>query len=155
VDVLRTLAASRRADAVEYLVRARFDDAFAALRGDPGFRAAVRLDQPPATFYERLVGFGGVWEQAGTSCDSPGVTLTLRPERTFRLKVTSVCSGDRYEDVFKGTWTARDPALTLALPTKGRDDELIACGLERDGDEDLLRCALGDDLQFAVRPTRR
>src|SRR5262249_33850182 len=73
LEALQALSASPHADAVEWQVEARFDPAFAALRADPKFRAAVGLDRKPATAYERLMGFGGQWEQTGTSCDRPEV----------------------------------------------------------------------------------
>ncbi len=152
---LEALAASSRADAIEFLVLARFDKAFAGMRAEARFRTAVGLDQAAGTFYERLMGNGGTWEQAGTSCDTPGVKLTLNRDRSFKLVISSVCSGERYQDVFKGTWQDKDPALTLILPNKGRDNEEFACLVEKDGDEDALRCQLDDDLNFVVRPVRR
>src|SRR5690606_31778937 len=65
-DALATLgklAASTREDAIEWLVEARFAKAFAPVRGVPAFREHVGLDRKPATPYERLMGFGGQWEQ--------------------------------------------------------------------------------------------
>jgi hypothetical protein len=152
---LETLAASQRTDAVEYLVQARFDKAFAALRADARFRAAVGLDTEKAGFYVRLMGNGGTWEQAETSCDTPGVRLGLKQDRTFKLTITSTCSGARYEDSFKGRWEAKEPQLILVLPNKGKDDESFPCQLQRDGDEDAISCVLDQDLSFVVRPVRR
>lgn len=152
---LEALAGSARADAIEFLIAARFDKAFAALRAEPRFRAATGLDREGGTFYERLMGLGGKWEQAGTSCDAPGVALALAKDRTFKLTVTSVCSGARFEDTFKGRWEMKEPALHLILPNKGKDDDVVACAVERDGDEDAIRCALDADLSFVVRPVRR
>ncbi|MCA9677205.1 MAG: hypothetical protein H6709_07830 [Kofleriaceae bacterium] len=152
---LEALAASSRADAIEYLVAARFDKAFAKLRAEARYRKAVGLDRPARTFYERLMGLGGTWEQAGTSCDAPGVALALTAERTFKLTITSKCSGDVYKDTFKGTWVDQEPNLVLHLPNKGKADEEIACTVARDGDEDEIRCAIDQDLQFAVKPVRR
>jgi hypothetical protein len=152
---LEALAASARTDAVEYLVKARFDKAFAALRADARFRAAVGLDQERAGVYVRLMGHGGTWEQAETSCDTPGVRLELAQARTFRLVIASTCSGQRYQDTFKGRWEAKDARLTLILPNPGRDDEAVPCRIERDGDEDAIHCAIDRDLAFVVRPVRR
>src|SRR5512140_1019943 len=50
---LSSLAGSGRGDAIEWMVEARFDPAFASLRADPKYRAAVGLDRKPATTYER------------------------------------------------------------------------------------------------------
>ncbi len=158
LQALHALAASPHADAVEWRVEARFDPAFAALRADPKFRAAVGLDQKPATLYERLMGFGGQWEQTGTSCDKPEVRFTVTRDRKFRLRVKTSCEGAVYDTPFQGTWRIDGQQVVLALPTGGRAtsaaDEAV-CGFETAGDEDALRCALGHDLDFVVLPTRR
>jgi len=152
---LEALAGSARTDAVEYLILARFDKAFAKIRADARFRAAVGLDGGSDVFYERLMGQGGAWEQAETACDTPGVALKLGQDRSFKLTITSTCSGDRWKDTFKGRWEAQEPGLRLILPNKGRDDEAFECSVEKDGDEDAIRCALDADLGFVVRPVRR
>jgi hypothetical protein len=158
LEALHALAGSPHADAVEWRVEARFDPAFAALRADPKFRTAVGLDQKPATSYERLMGFGGQWEQTGTSCDKPEVRFTATRDRKFRLRVKTSCEGAVYDTPFQGTWRIDGQRVVLALPTGGRAasaaDEAI-CGFEPAGDEDALRCALGHDLDFIVLPTRR
>jgi hypothetical protein len=158
LEALQALAASPHADAVEWRVEARFDPAFAALRADPKFRAAVGLDKKPATPYERLMGFGGQWEQTGTSCDKPEVRFTATRDRKFRLRVKTRCEGAVYDTPFQGTWRLDGDRVVLALPTRGRTasaaDEAV-CGFETAGDEDALRCALGHDLDFVVLPTRR
>ena len=86
---IETLAKSTRADAIEWLVEARFDKAFAGLRSDAKFRAAVGLDRKAQTPYERVMGFGGQWEQTGTSCESPEVKLTLQRDRSFKVRIKS------------------------------------------------------------------
>jgi hypothetical protein len=155
---LSSLAGSGRADAIEWLVEARFDPAFAALRADPKFRAAVGLDRKPATTYERLMGFGGQWEQTGTSCDRPEVRFVATRDRNVRIRVKTTCEGSVYDTSFKGTWRADGDRIVLVLPTKGKQltaaDE-ATCGFETAGDEDALRCALGHDIDFLVLPTRR
>jgi hypothetical protein len=155
---LHALAGSGRADAIEWLVEARFDPAFAPLRADPRFRAAVGLDRKPATPYERLLGFGGQWEQTGTSCDRPEVRFTVTRDRNFKLRVKTTCEGSVYDTSFKGTWRIKGDRLVLQLPTQGKQvtaaDE-ATCGFEDAGDEYALRCALGHDIDFLVLPTRR
>ncbi|HEX3477544.1 MAG TPA: hypothetical protein VHT91_21125 [Kofleriaceae bacterium] len=157
-EALQALATSPHADAVEWRVEARFDPAFAALRADPKFRAAVGLDQKPATAYERLMGFGGHWEQTGTSCDMPEVRLTATRDRKIRIRVKTSCEGRVYDTPFQGTWRIDGQRIVLALPNTGRAataaDE-AACGFETAGDEDALRCSLGHDTEFVVLPTRR
>jgi hypothetical protein len=155
LTALEALAASTRPDAIEWRVAARFDAAFAALRADPRFRAAVGLDRPAATFYERVMGFGGAWEQAGTSCDVPEVHLDLGRDRTFSLRVRSRCEGMVNDARFKGRWTPRDPALVLVLPNPGGNDEEVVCAVEPKGDEDSITCRLDEDLAFSVHPVRR
>lgn len=156
---LEELAKSMRIEAVEWLVEARFDAAFAALRSDPKFRAAVGLDRPAKTGYERVMGFGGQWEQTGTSCDAPEIRMTLKRDRTVKLNVKSSCNGQVFDLPFKGTWRLDDPEhVTLSLPTKGQaataKDE-APCVLKKHGEEDALHCAIGKDLDFEVLPTRR
>ena len=155
IATLDALASSTRADAVEFRVAARFDPAFAAMRADPKFRAAVGLDRPATTFYERMMGFGGTWEQPGTSCDSPEVHLALARDRTFALRVRSRCEGMDSQAKFRGRWLIREPSLVLVLPNQGRADEEVVCGVESRGDEDAVTCRLDEDLDFTVRPVRR
>jgi hypothetical protein len=158
VEALHALATSPHADAVEWRVEARFDPAFAALRADPKFRAAVGLDQKPATPYERLMGFGGQWEQTGTSCDMPEVHLTATRDRKIRIRVKTSCEGRVYDTSFRGTWRIDGQRIVLVLPNSGRTttaaDE-AACGFETVSDEDALHCSLGHDTEFVVLPTRR
>jgi hypothetical protein len=155
---LSSLAGSGRGDAIEWLVEARFAAAFASLRADPKFRTTVGLDRKPATAYERLMGFGGQWEQTGTSCEKPDVRFSATRERGFKLRVKTSCEGSVYDTSFKGTWRIADNRIVLVLATKGKQvsaaDE-ATCGFESAGDEDAMRCSLGHDIDFVVLPTRR
>ena len=154
---LAALAASTRGDAIEWRIEARFDPAFANVRADPKFRAAVGLDRKPTAIYERMMGFGGQWEQTGTSCDKPEVRLAIARDRTFKLRVKTTCQGNVYDTPFKGTWRVEPNGIVLMLPNKGKvtaEDE-AGCVLEPVGDEDSVRCKLGKDLEFVVLPTRR
>lgn len=155
---LATLAASNRSDAIEWLVEARFSPAFAALRADPKFRTTVGLDRKPATTYERLMGFGGDWEQTGTSCDKPEVRFNAGRDRNFKLRVKTSCEGAAFDTTFRGTWRVAGDRIVLVLPNKGKQagaaDE-ATCGFEPAGDEEALRCALGHDIDFIILPTRR
>ncbi len=154
---LASLASSRRPDAPEWLIEARFDPAFASLRGDPKFRAAAGLDRKATTHYERLMGLGGQWEQTGTSCDKPEVRLAIVRDRTFKLRVKTTCSGQVFDTPFKGAWRVDAKGIVLMLPTKGKvtDADEAPCVFEPVADEDSLRCSLGKDLEFVVLPTRR
>ena len=157
---LGELAASTRADAIEWLIEARFDTAFASVRADAKFRTAVGLDgaKKAKTPYERFMGFGGQWEQTGTSCDKAEVHLTALRDRTVKLRVKTRCQGQVMDLPFKGTWRPEATKIVLTLPTKGKQvtaaDE-APCVFEPRGDEDALRCSLDDDLEFVVLPTRR
>jgi len=158
IATLQALAASQRSDAIEWQIEARFDPAFASVRADPKFRAAVGLDHKPATAYERLMGFGGQWEQTGTSCDKPEVRFTATRERNVRIRVKTRCEGSIADSPFHGTWRIEGQRVVLQLPTQGRTasaaDE-ASCTFETAGDEDALRCSLGHDIDFVVLPTRR
>jgi hypothetical protein len=155
---LATLAASNRSDAIEWLVEARFHPAFQALRGDAKFRTTVGLDRKAATTYERLMGFGGGWEQTGTSCDKPEVRFTAGRDRSFKLRVKTSCEGAVYDTSFKGTWRIAGDRVVLVLPNQGKQasaSDEATCGFETAGDEEAMRCALGHDLDFSLLPTRR
>ena len=156
---LSQLAKSTRGDAVEWLVEARFDPAFSSIRADAGYRKAVGLDRPAATAYERVMGFGGQWEQTATSCDAPEIRLVMKRDRSVKLNVKSSCNGQVYDIPFKGTWRLDDADhITLIMPTKGQaataKDE-APCSLKKHGEEDQLHCVVGKDLEFDVLPTRR
>jgi hypothetical protein len=157
IATLTALAGSPAPDAIEWLIEARFDNAFAALRADPKFRAAVGLDRKGTSLYEKLMGFGGQWEQTGTPCDKPEIRFTTLRDHTFKLRVKTTCSGQVYDTPFKGTWRIDGTHLVLGLPNKGKvtaDDE-AGCEFETQGDEDALRCQIGRDIEFTVLPTRR
>ncbi|CAN5628697.1 hypothetical protein BH11MYX1_BH11MYX1_47760 [soil metagenome] len=172
VSTLEQLAKSSRGDAIEWLVEARRDPVFASVRADAKFRAAVGLDRAPGTAvgpaaaygpagqaYEKLMGFGGQWEQAGTSCDAPEIRLALKRDRSVKLNVKLSCNG-RVDDIpFRGTWRIDDADhVTLVLPTKGQaatvKDE-AGCVWKKHGEEDALHCIVGKDLEFEALPTRR
>jgi hypothetical protein len=158
IAALEQLAASTRGDAIEWLVEARFDAAFAALRAEPKFRASVGLDRKAQNAYERAMGFGGQWEQTGTSCDKAEVKLQMMRDRSFKLRVKTVCEGHILDLPFHGTWRIDGDQLVLTLPTastKASAKDEAPCKFERAGDEDALRCKLDRDLEFTVLPTRR
>lgn len=155
---LLALSTSTRPDAIEWQIEARFDPAFAALRADPQFRTRVGLDKKGGTGYERLMGFGGQWEQTGTSCDKPEVRFTATRDRVIRIRVKSSCGGQAFDLPFKGTWRVEGDRVVLTFPTKGKQvsaEDEAGCTFESAGDEDSLRCSLGRDIDFVVLPTRR
>lgn len=158
LSALGLLAASQRADAIEFLIEARFAPAFAALRADPAFRTKVGLDKKGGSPYERLMGFGGQWEQTGTSCDTPEVRFTATRDRVVRIRVKSRCGGQVYDLPFKGAWRSDGDRVVLTFATRGKQvtaaDE-ASCRFEPKGDEDSLHCDLGNDIEFVVLPTRR
>lgn len=158
IGSLEKLAVSTRPDAIEWLVEARFDKAFAAVRADAKYRAAVGLDRAAKTPYERLMGLGGQWEQAPTDCDKPHVTMAISRDRSAKIRVKSNCRGASYDLPFKGTWRIADDGIVLTLPTKGKavtaKDE-APCQFEKEQGEDALHCVLDRDLEFSVLPTRR
>ncbi len=157
IKTLETLARSSKPDAIEWLIEARFDAAFSSLRADPKFRAATGLDKKPVSTYERVMIFGGAWEQNGTSCDKAEVRMKVSRDRSFKLNVRTNCSGSIMDLPFKGKWRAEPNGITLILPNRGKAtaaDE-APCRFEPVGDEDSLHCDLGKGIDFVVLPTRR
>jgi hypothetical protein len=158
LTTLGVLGGGTRPDAIEWLIEARFEPAFASLRSDAKFRAAVGLDRKPTAMYERMMGFGGQWEQSGTACDRPEIRFSALRDRTFKLRVKTTCQGSVYDTPFKGTWRIEGSRIVLTLPNKGKAttaaDE-TACGFEAVGDEEGLRCTIGRDLEFTALPARR
>ncbi|MEO7091601.1 MAG: hypothetical protein ABI175_00030 [Polyangiales bacterium] len=158
IATLGLLVASQRPDAIEFLIEARFEPAFAGLRADPAFRTKVGLDKKGNSAYERLMGFGGQWEQTGTSCDTPEVRFTTTRDRTVRIRVKSRCGGQVYDLPFKGQWRSDGDRVMLTFATRGKQvtaSDEAACRFEPKGDEDSLHCDLGNDIEFVVLPTRR
>lgn len=158
IATLTALAASSRPDAVDFLVEARFDPAFASVRSDAKFRAAVGLDRKATSAYERFMGLGGQWEQTGTSCDKPEIRFHALRDRTFKLRVKTTCQGSVYDTPFKGTWRLEGDRIVLTLPTRGRQvtkEDEAGCTFQPMGDEDALRCTIGRDLEFTALPARR
>ena len=160
IAALEQLVKSTRGDAIEWLVEARLDPAFAGVRADAKFRAAVGLDRPPTTVYERLMGFGGQWEQTGTSCDAPEIRLSVKRDRSVKLHVKSSCEGRVYDLPFNGTWRLDDADhVTLILPPQkgaaASNKDEAPCVFKKHGEEDALHCTVGKDLEFEVLPTRR
>ncbi len=152
---LEALAASKDPAAAEWLVDARFDKAFAKLVGEPRFRAAVGFDRPAASTYERVMGFGGQWEQGLVPCDRPEMKLTFRRDRSFTLALRLSCQGSRDKVTYRGTWAVAGDSVALKLPKLDTGDDVAPCQLSTDRDEDVLRCQVDDDLSFEARPTRR
>lgn len=157
---LETLAKNGRADAIEWQVEARFDKVFSALLTDKRFRTATNLEKKGGSPYERFMGFGGKWEQTGTSCDKATVKLEAQRDRSFKLRVKTACDGQVFDLPFHGTWKIQgnDTIVLVFPPNKGKDATDIdeaPCKLQASGDEDSLSCSLGHDLDFVVLPTRR
>jgi hypothetical protein len=103
------------------------------------------------------MGFGGQWEQNGTSCDRPQVNLVAKRDRSVQIRVKSACEGAQFDQTFRGTWRLDGANVVLALGAKGKakaDDE-APCTFAVEGDEDALKCVVGRDLDFEVLPTRR
>lgn len=153
---LEQMGSSTDSDAGIWRVEARFQKAFAALRAEPRFRAAVALDVAPATLYERLLGFGGEWEQAGTPCTDPTVKLDLqRIVPKFKLRITSTCQGMKDTTRLAGTWRPSPSGFELVFPNVDSKDEIMPCQTVSCGAEICLRCQIDQDLSFEVASVRR
>ena len=163
IKELSQLASSPHPEAVVWMIEARTDKVFAKLLGNPDFRRAVGLDNDGSrtrTAYERLVGLGGHWEQAGVSCDAPKVNLKLqRRVGKFTLRLISKCQGMSETTRLDGIWTAQgSDKLSLTFPNVEGPDEVMPCQLSTCGDgsgEDCLACAPGTDMEMQLRLVRR
>lgn len=155
--LLEWLAQSSREDAIEFLVQARFDKAFAKIRAEPRFRAAVGLDQENATFYVRLMGLGGKWEDDGIKCERPGATFTFSRDKTFKLLIDLDCGSGGFTQKFWGKWTLEEPTVQLVFDNAdiGLPDDTMVCTLNREGDEDVIQCPLDQEISFTAYPVRR
>lgn len=162
VAELVALARSTHPQAARWLVEARLGAHFARLQGDAAFRRAVGIDRDPArapSAYERLVGFGGHWEQTGTPCQDPTVNLELdRKSDKFKLTIRTRCQGEDDTTRLAGTWRADGAgALRLSFPNVEGPEESLQCQLaaatDRSG-EDTLSCTL-EELQMKLRVVRR
>jgi hypothetical protein len=161
---LERLKAASDVRAIRWKVEARFDKVFAKLRGVPRFRKAVGIDREPGekvSGYERLIAFGGKWEQEVIPCEQAQVNLNLRRDdkQRFDLVIRSKCQGYRETTRLDGFWRAvGDASLHMTFPNLGADDDGLSCQLEQctDGSgEDCLRCAPEPDLEFLLRIVRR
>jgi len=84
------------------------------LRADAKFRTTVGLDRKPATVYEKVMGFGGQWEQTGTSCDKAEVRMTMSRDRSFKLRVKTTCEGQVFDGSFQVYVILPSPDLSSA-----------------------------------------
>lgn len=162
LDTLEKLAASSDPAAPEHRVEARRGKAFASLRADPRYRKAVGITADPGrplSAYERLMGFGGRWEQRLIACEQPEIKLNLRRKAwRFILKIRGRCGGPAETTFLDGTWKANGTdGLALTFPNQGGADEAMVCRIERCRDssgEDCVRCGTGED-EFLLRVVRR
>ncbi len=162
VAELVALGRSTHPQAARWRVEARLGSHFTRLQNDPAFRRAVGIDRDPArspSAYERLVGFGGHWEQTGAACQDPTVNLNLdRKSDKFQLSIRNRCQGDDETTRLAGTWRAEGAAaLRLSFPNLDGPEEKLQCQLAAASDrsgEDTLSCTL-EELQFKMRVVRR
>lgn len=164
IKTLQRLVGSSHKDTARWRVEARYDKAFKKLRSNTEFRHAVGIDRAPGeavSGYERLVAFGGKWEQDATPCDEPRISLELQRsvKRRFDLVFRSKCRGQVETTRLDGSWlTKGGNELHLHFPNQGSKDDDLVCRLERctdDSGEDCLRCQPEPDLEFLLRVIRR
>jgi hypothetical protein len=162
VAELGALGRSSHPQAARWLVEARLGSHFTRLQGDAAFRRAVGIDRDPARApgaYERLVGFGGHWEQTGSPCQDPTVNLDLdRKSDRFKLTIRTRCQGEDDTTRLAGIWRAEGAAaLRLSFPNVDGPEEQLQCQLAAASDrsgEDTLSCTL-EELQMKLRVVRR
>ncbi len=164
VATLARIPQSKHARATHWRVEARFDLVFKSLRGQDDFRLAVGITRAPGdspTLYEKLVAFGGSWEQERIPCEQPQVNLRLRRDqkRRFDLIIRSKCQGTTETTRLDGAWAeSGDRKVGLSFPNSDAADEDLSCQLELcsdDSGENCLRCELEKDIEFLLRVVRR
>ncbi|MCP4445441.1 MAG: hypothetical protein GY811_08875 [Myxococcales bacterium] len=165
LKTLQRLATSKHPEVPRWRVEARFELRFKALRGNSDFRFAVgitRVAGDAPSLYERLVAYGGRWEQEAIPCEQPQVNLTLRREKKqrFDLVIRSKCQGGSETTRLDGNWTDKGSAtkLGLSFPNLEAADDLLACNIEvcaDDSGEDCIRCQVEGDDEFLLRIVRR
>jgi len=164
LSLLQRLAASKHKAMPRWRVEARFDIDFKPLRGNDVFRKAVGITHPSGevpSLYERLVAFGGRWEQEGIPCEQAKVNLTLRRDKKqrFDLVIRSKCQGSAETTRLDGNWSPGPrETLSLRLPNVDVAEDLLSCQMEQCTDasgEDCLRCRPDQDTEFLLRVVRR
>ena len=163
LSALEQLATSTDPEAPEFRVEARTALAFKEYRADIRFRKAVGIiadPKRPLSAYERLMGYGGKWEQRLISCEQPEVKLRLkRTRKRFTLRIRTKCGGGYDTTSLDGIWSARGTdVLHMTFPNQGADDDGLTCQIERCRDssgEDCVRCRVDQDLEFLLRVIRR
>jgi hypothetical protein len=110
------------------------------------------------TAYDRAMKHGGVWEQRIVACDTAGVTLKLKKDMTFDIRIETRCQGDKDVTDLDGKWVPEgDGDVVLTFANSGADDEAMACWMEGCPDapgEECLSCKQ-EDVEFTLQVVKR
>ena len=163
LEQLVTLSHDRSEEGAFWRVEARQAREFAPMRSNAEFRAAVGIDRSNGrelTAYERVVGFGGTWEQTGVSCEAPEVSLSLsrKPKQVFRMAIRTTCGGTTDTTRLSGKWQTQGGAtLSLVFPNVSDDDDVLECKILscESSSEDCVHCQPDPELNMVLRVVRR
>jgi hypothetical protein len=124
---------------------------------EPPAKPEIEVKHPDGNAFDRAMKHGGAWEQPLVACDQARVTLKLKKDRKFSIRIETRCQGDKWVTKLDGKWISEgndDVALTFE-----NDDgtvEAMPCrlGFDPEAKEDLLECAQ-EDVTFTMKPAKR
>ncbi len=101
---------------------------------------------------------GGVWEQRMVPCDTAGVRLSLKKNKTFDLRVDTKCQAEKNITSLGGKWTTEgNDRLALVFENENAPDETMPCRFnicEDEPTEECLYCA-DAEVGFTLKVVRR
>lgn len=123
---------------------------------------AEKPKDPPApakptkgSSYDRAMAKGGVWEQPLVQCDQARITLTLKKNMKYSVRVETRCQGDKSVSTFSGRWVAEGThGVVLQLDNDDGGTESIGCQLGESDDEPTIKCS-DEDVEFTMKPVKR
>jgi hypothetical protein len=138
-------------------VRRSFAAAKTAATPDKPAAGKPADDKPRGNAWDRALKHGGTWEQSLIACEQARVTLKLKKDGTFTIRIETRCQGDKWVTNLDGKWVSEgedDVALTFS-----NDDgtvEAMPCRFTVDPDsgEDAISCQQ-EDVVFTMKPAKR
>jgi hypothetical protein len=157
-------AGGRRADVVVFDISQAPPEAPPA-RGSRARPPAPRPAPSGKNAHERALAHGGVWEQRLTPCDQAGVTLTLKKNRRFSIRVTTRCQGRKDVTDLDGSFTTEGTdTVVLSFENEDGPTEKMVCRFgacdpdasaeARDDGAECLTCG-EEDVSFTLETVRR
>jgi len=152
-------AQGRGADVVVFPVKAAAPATPpAASAPPPASGGAASGGSASGNAYDRAMSKGGVWEQRMVACDTAGVRLSLKKNKTFDLRVDTKCQAEKNITVLGGKWqTEGNDRLALIFENENAPDETMPCRFnicQDEPTEDCLYCA-DAEVGFTLKVVRR